>query len=183
MKRFGYLSLLILLMILLSSCSNRPVLGPGESLKLASSLENGVSVVVALSMDVQARPWLEVTYTPEQAGFHLYGNTLPRNGVNGEGRPTLLQLPTGSNIRVVGDLKVSADAEVSSMGSDALLVYPAGPVRLSLPIALPPGKGWNQENVSITYEACSDMSCLPPVVDKLILIRVPSANLVKQPDP
>ena len=64
------------------------------------------------------------------------------------------------------------------MGSDALLVYPAGPVTLSLPVILPEGKGWVQEQVSITYEACSDMTCLTPVIDKLVPVRVPEASLV-----
>ena len=32
-------------------------------------------------------------FTPEDAGYHLYSINLPRNGVDGLGRPTLLEFP------------------------------------------------------------------------------------------
>jgi hypothetical protein len=169
----------LLTVFLLASCASRVSLGPDTPLKLASFSENGVFVRIALVIDSIGQPWLAATYTPQQVGFHLYSNSLPRNGLNGEGRPTLLELPIDSTIKAVGDLIESADAEVSFMGPGTLLVYPAGPVTLSLPIALPKGKSWMQEQISITYEACSDMSCLTPVIGKLVSIRIPAADLVK----
>ena len=76
----------------------------------------------------------------------------------------------------IGELTASAEAEVSDMGTDALLVYPAGPVTLRLQVSLPPGAGWYDDKVSITYMACSQSTCRPPVIGKQISVRVPGLN-------
>ena len=168
-------SVYILFTFLAVSCGYNPDLKTSFPLALASYIENGVTVNIALVQDTNRQFLLAATFIPAQAGFHLYSKNLP---LNGEGRPTLLEVPDRSTLKVAGDLTESADAEVSSMGPGTLLVYPAGPVTLSLPVTLPAGKGWAQERVSITYEACSDMTCLTPVVGKLVPIRVPEASLV-----
>ena len=49
-----------------------------------------------------------------------------------------------------------------------LLVYPLGPVTLSLPIDLPPGADWMEDELSITYMACSANQCKPPVEGKIV---------------
>jgi hypothetical protein len=168
-------SIFIFFTFLVVSCGSRPDLKPGFPLTLASFTENGVTVNIALRQDTNRQFFLAATFIPGQAGFHLYSKNLP---VDGEGRPTLLEVPAGSNLKVAGDLTESADAEVSSMEPGTLLVYPAGTVTLSLPVTLPDGKGWAQERVSVTYEACSDMTCLTPVLGKFVPIRVPEASLV-----
>jgi hypothetical protein len=164
----------ILFIVFLTSCSSNFDLKTGTPFPLASSTENSVTVKIALVKNSTGQVFLAATFTPQLAGYHLYSKSL---SLNGEGRPTLLELPSGSTLRAVGDLIESATSEVSSMGPDALLVYPAGPITLSLPVILPDGKGWVQEQVSITYEACSDVTCLTPVTGKLIPIRVPEAGL------
>jgi hypothetical protein len=163
------------LFILLAACDSHLSLKPGTPLPLAISTENGVTVKISLVQDSTGQVFLAATFTPLQPGYHLYSKDL---ALAGEGRPTLLELPPDSRIKSVGDVIESESSEVSSMGSDALLVYPAGPVTLSLPIKLPQGRGWVQEQVSITYEACSDMTCLPPVMGKLIPTHIPEADLV-----
>jgi hypothetical protein len=167
--------ILLLIVAFLASCGSSIDLKTGAPFQLASSTENGVNVKIALLKNSAGQVFLAATFTPQLAGFHLYSMSLP---LDGEGRPTLLELPPGSALKVVGGVIESAHSEVSSMGSDALLVYPAGPVTLSLPVVLPDGKVWVQERVLVTYEACSDMTCLTPVVGKLIRIRVPEAGLV-----
>jgi hypothetical protein len=164
----------LLFIVFLSSCGSNIRLKADTPLALASSTENGVTVKIALVKNSAGQVFLAATFTPQLSGFHLYSKSLP---LDGEGRPTLLEIPSSSTLKAVGDSIESAYSEVSSMGSDALLVYPAGPITLSLPVQLPDGKGWAQEQVSITYEACSDMTCLTPVVGKLIQIRVPEAGL------
>jgi hypothetical protein len=166
------------LAVSLAACSAAPPLEPDSHLNLARFTENNVSVEVTLSMDGNGQVWLDATYTPQDAGFHLYSQSLPRNGLNGQGRPTLLEIPAGSPISLAGKLRESVESEVSSLGPNGLLVYPAGPVTLSLPISLPPGKAWIDTPVSITYEACSDLTCLTPVVGRLVLIRIPSVDLL-----
>ena len=167
-------SIYMLFTLLVVSCGSRPDLKPSFPLTLASFTENGVTVNIALMQATNRLFFLAATFIPGQAGFHLYSKNLP---LDGEGRPTLVEIPSGSTLKVAGDLIDSADAEVSSMGPGTLLVYPAGPVTLSLPVTLPAGKGWAQEQVSVTYEACSDMTCLTPVVGKLVPIRLPEASL------
>jgi hypothetical protein len=61
-----------------------------------------------------------------------------------------------------------------------LLVYPEGPVTLRLPILLPEGEGWFDEQVSVTFMACSDGTCCPPVVGKLVTVRVPGAQEIEK---
>jgi hypothetical protein len=60
------------------------------------------------------------------------------------------------------------------------MVYPRGPVTLSLPVELPPGAEWVEDELSVTYMACSSGQCKPPVVGKVIPIRIPGAQAVEQ---
>ena len=148
---------------------------PVSPYQLAAFSQNYVAVKVFLQQDSNGRSFLSATFTPE-SGYHLYSKDIPREGVYGEGRPTLLELIPGSQMHPVGELIASAEAEVSDMGTDALLVYPAGPVTLRLQVSLPPGAGWYDDKVRITYMACSQSTCRPPVIGKQIPVRVPGAE-------
>src|SRR5207247_2138276 len=52
--------------------------------------EHEVAVEIALERDRSGKTWLVGTYTPSRASFHLYGKDLPRAGLHGVARPTLL---------------------------------------------------------------------------------------------
>ena len=169
----------LLFILTLGACAKPADMRTGAPLSLADFTENSVSVHIALEMDSTGQAWLAGTFTPQREGFHLYSMTLPPNGINGEGRPTRVELAADSKMKVTGDLRESAYAEVSSMGPGTLLVYPAGPVTLSLPVSLPEGQGWVDDHVSVTYEACSDMTCLTPVTGKVVDVRIPSAGMIK----
>jgi hypothetical protein len=54
-------------------------------------------------------------------------------------------------------------------------VYPAGPVTLSLPFEWVTGNNTVSMEVAITYMACSDKTCLPPVIDKHVIIQIPAS--------
>ena len=82
-------------------------------------------------------------------------------------------------MQAIGPLTESTLADETDL--DGLLVYPAGPVTLRLPVVLPPGDGWMEENVLVTYMACGNGSCRPPVIGKIISIRVPGAESVLKP--
>jgi hypothetical protein len=129
-------------------------------------------VEIALQQDASHRTFLIATFTPI-AGDHLYSKDIPRGGVYGEGRPTLLELTPQSGMRATAALSASVNDEVSSMGMDALLVYPAGPVTLMLPISLPAGHGWYDDQVSVTYESCSQTTCKTPVIGKIVRVHIP----------
>jgi hypothetical protein len=164
----------VLLIALLPACAS--VRNP---LPLATSTENNVTVQLALERDANGGTWLAATFTPTDPNFHLYSKNLPREGLDGLGRPTLLELAAGSGLQALGGLEESA-APVLKSAPEGLLVYPAGPVTLRLPVQLPAGKGWFDEQVSVTYMACSDGACMPPVQGKLIAVRIPGEEEYKK---
>jgi hypothetical protein len=57
----------------------------------------------------------------------------------------------------------------------AFPVYPAGPVTLSLPIELIGNSNAISAEVAITYMACNEKICSPPVINKLISIEIPAS--------
>jgi hypothetical protein len=107
----------------------------------------------------------------------LYSTHIPINGLEGLGRPTLLELTEGSQMTALGTLTESVQAQAPDFEPKELLVYPAGAVTLSLPVELPPGSDWSDDQVKVTYMACSAYQCKPPVVGKIVPIRIPGAKL------
>jgi hypothetical protein len=161
--------------LILTGCAS-PINGRfAPPYQLAAFSQNFVSVKVFLEQDSHQKTFLLATFTPEK-GYHLYSKDIPRQGVYGEGRPTLLELGPQSRMHAIGKLTASAEAEVSDMGTDALLVYPAGSVTLSLGVDLPQATGWYDDQLSLTYMACSQSTCRPPVIGKLVTVRVPGTN-------
>jgi hypothetical protein len=161
----------LLLLWLAAACAPLPDPTPAAAYPLASFTESRVTVEIALEVDENGQTWLAAEFTPED-GYHLYSMDLPRNGVDGVGRPTLLELVSGSRLAAAGSLTESVSA-VQDDGPAGLLVYPAGSVTLRLPVLLPSGKGWFDEQVSVTYMACRGSQCFRPVVGKLVPVRVP----------
>lgn len=174
MKMTGWF-LLIFLALLLAGCGPGRASWPEAPLALAAFEENGVHVGIALERDSGGQDALVATYTPLDPDCHLYGKDLPREGLDGLGRPTLLELVAGSRLQAIGDLSESVPA-AQGEGPDGLLAYPAGPVSLRLPVLLPEGAGWFDEQVSITYMVCSGETCLAPTIAKLVPVRVPGRD-------
>ncbi len=165
-----------LLILLLAACAPPPDPTPAAAYPLASFSENRVTVEIALEVDEAGGTWLAAAFTPED-GYHLYSMDIPRGGVDGLGRPTLLELVPGSRLEAAGALTESL-AALQDDSSEGLLVYPEGPVTLRLPVILPQGTGWFDEQVSVTYMACRASQCYRPVVGKLIPVRVPGAEQI-----
>jgi hypothetical protein len=126
---------------------------------------------------------LFATFTPPE-GYHLYSKDIPRNGVEGLGRPTLLELPANATppcdrcreMQPAGELAESLAAEIPTFEPKELRIYPQGAVTLSLPVTLPTGSSVSIEDlVSVTFMACSPTGCKRPVVQKLIPVKVPAA--------
>ena len=167
MRQIPLLSALLLLA--LGSCSRESsTLYP---LELAAFTESEVAVELLLDQDLAGQIYLVAIFTPGP-GLHLYSKDLPWLGVGGLGRPTRLELPEGTRLRPTGALSESV-AALPPDGTQGLAVYPPGPLTLRLPVVLPSGSGWYEEQVSVTYMACTDSRCFPPVVGKLIPVRVP----------
>jgi len=175
MKRFFLVSLLFSL--LGASCFRPYMTTDRVSFTLASFTENSVDVLVRLEGDQQGQAILSASFNPPE-GYHLYSKDSPRSGLDGLGRPTLLELSTNSHMTASGELMESVTAQVPDFEPRELLVYPVGDVTLSLRVGLPQGDEWLDDFVSVTYMACSDTVCHPPVMGKLVPIRIPGVDIL-----
>jgi len=165
---------------------NRPRAGyiPGEPyvrwLALHSFMENGVKVDIALERDGAGQAILAATYTPMQEHFHLYSKDLPRNGIDGAGRPTLLEIAAPGGVQPIG--AVLADLPASDYTIDGFdrpfPVYPDGPVTMRLPIELPRASDQPATvRLTLTYMTCSSYGvCSPPVVEKPVSVIIPGTT-------
>jgi hypothetical protein len=170
-RRFAVLLCAILVLGTIVSCT--PAVG--ESIAVASFAENDVNVLIYLEQDSVGNYMLSGTFTPPE-GYHLYSKDIPISGINGLGRPTVLELTADSLMKATGTLSESVRAEVPKFEPRELLVYPLGAVVLMLPVELPSGNTWMADEVKVTYMACSASLCKPPVVGKIVQIRVPGAD-------
>lgn len=163
-----------------AACAPSPDIAPGASLSLASFSENSVDVSIRLVRVPEGYFLLEATFTPP-AGDHLYSKDLPLNGVDGLGRPTLLEIPGGAKMQALGELIESVPSVIDEFEFAELPVYPAGAVTLDLPISLPAGAGWINDIVSVTFMACNEKGCKPPIIGKIVTVRVPGQESVSDP--
>jgi hypothetical protein len=168
---------LVFILLGVASCQPAPVLGLGQTLALAKSAENKVEVTIAITRDEGGEFTLSATFTPQLPSMHLYSREIPRNGVEGVGRPTLLELPEGSKLKVNGELTESVAASQPPLYPAGLLIYSAGPVTLSFPVLLPEGNNWVNDEVLVTYMACDGQGCRAPVEQKPIAIKIPTMGL------
>jgi len=173
---FLSLAFTILLFTCTAACTPDLAAPKSQSIFLASFTENYVDASIYLERDSIGNHSLSATFTPPD-GYHLYSKDIPLSGVGGLGRPTLLQLTNESRMKVNGELTESLKAQGPNFEPKALLVYPLGAVTLSLPVELPSGNDWVDDEIKITYMACSASQCKPPVVGKIVWIRVPGADV------
>jgi hypothetical protein len=116
---------------------------------------------------------VEATFTPLREGFHLYGPDLPREGIEGAGRPTLLELAPGSRWRASGPVSSEPTTSLQTLPTfeDPFSVFPAGPATLRLPVQSAANGGDAELSVAVTFMACSDAGiCLAPVEGRIITI-------------
>lgn len=173
------LILLLLLLPALTSCQRTRILAPGETLQLTTSSENYVEVVITLHRGENDQYTLSATFNPLEAGLHLYSKDIPRTGVEGLGRPTLFELPADSAIVALGQTMESQSPQNPTNDPVELKTYPEGPVTLSIPILLPEGNEWLDQQVIVTYMTCSDRGCRAPVENKTLAIRIPARGLIQ----
>ncbi len=138
---------------------------------LATVAKNRVTVTIRLVPAADGRATLAATFTPDayELPLHLYSKDLPAGG---EGRAIRLALTPGGRAEETGPLV--ADRE--PYDHDGLAIYPDGPVTLRLPIRLPDGPEGSTVAVTalISYMACTEQSCLLPVVDRAVELALPA---------
>lgn len=166
-------ALLILALIGAGLLIGYRVLRPTPGPPLAVIVEHGVLVEVGLERSWLGALVLVARYSPEEPGAHLYAAEMPREGVGGVGRPTLIEVPPQPGLRAVGSLyadRTPLNQQLAGL-SAPLPIYPDGPVTLRLPVA---GAG-GPATLSVTYMACSSAGyCLPPVVGRELTVVIPS---------
>jgi hypothetical protein len=115
-------------------------------------------------------------FHPVDAGFHLYGPELPREGINGAGRPTLLEVSAGSAWHATGPLVAEPATTLVLVPSfdRAFPIFPDGPATLRLPLERDASAPDTELTVSVTYMACSFNVCRAPVIEREI--RVPTRS-------
>lgn len=173
-----YYFLISVCLIFLVSCTSFFTQSVQLPISLADFTENAVNVSVVLEKNVSGQFYISATFAPPE-GFHLYSKDIPFSGINGLGRPTYLSLSDTSQLKSTGELFESVKPQIPEFEPHELLVYPFGAVTLKLPVELPAGKEWIRESVLVTFMACNEIGCKPPVIEKEILIRVPSLSMVK----
>jgi hypothetical protein len=176
MKLHSFTNVLLGTLLLLAtvvSCTS----APSQPISLASLSENYVEISIYLERNSAGNYFLSARFMPPD-GYHLYSKDIPLTGVNGLGRPTLLELTSTGLMKPTGELIESVKAQLPDFEPKELLVYPAGEVTLSLPIQLPAGDAWLNDEVKITYMACTDNQCKPPVVGKIVQIRIPGVGVL-----
>ena len=146
---------------LLTSC------GSGSS---AAQLEShGVRVHITYKSGA-----LTATFTPTQAGFHLYSKDLPEGGINGLGFPTRMQAARGITFSGPATANLAPiSLNIQSLGV-TLPVYPDGPVTITVPTQLAaaqPGAA-QTATVLVSFAACSSSLCLPPVVNQAVTVSL-----------
>src|SRR5579859_5406003 len=87
-----------------------PVSQKNATVHLDTITQNHVQVDINLEADSLGQMILAATYKPLDAGFHLYSKDLPRTGIDGVGRPTLLELPPSSGLQPTGAVVDSVPA-------------------------------------------------------------------------
>lgn len=159
-----------------SACGGKAEAGP-RRWEVASFTERDVAVEVSVERDGAGKTWLAGRFTPTRPGFHLYGKDLPKQGIRGIGRPTLLEIVGSPGMHAAGPLEADrapADLTVDVLGLK-FPAYPAGPVTLRQPVAFTrPGR--TTALLSVTYMACTEGTCLAPAIDKHFRVTIPEAG-------
>lgn len=161
----------VVLMSALSACSAPAGAAPaGGADGVAGRLHAGGVTVVVRWRGAAPALRLEATYTPDEAGYHLYGTELPPLGVDGLGRPTRLEVGGAASAAADAAPDRPSRPERVAGASRPVPVYPPGPVTLSLPTRLAPT---GVPRVWVSYAACSATVCLPPVTHEPVDVTPP----------
>ena len=142
---------------------------------ISEAEDSGVKVTFTLSKGEGGKRWLQANFAPTEEGYHVYSKDLPADGIDGIGRPTLLELSKHGAISDVG--KLTADKKVHNLASplnaDGFPVYPNGPVTLTLPFFLKTEENATIEIMAkVTYMASTKTNCKAPVEGKEVKLTL-----------
>lgn len=142
-----------------------------ERARLTELSKDGVRVVLLTESDPKGQPLLRATFTPIDAGFHLYSKDLDTKPTGGFGMPTRFELLPHPSIKAVGPLFV----DVATERHHGLDIYPNGPVSLRLPVQFLGADTNIAAQVAVSYMACkTDGICLRPVEREILDVQLTS---------
>ena len=159
-----------------STVALTPKTAPAPKGVVISKIEDsGVEVTFSLATGEGGKRWLQANFAPTEEGYHVYSKDLPPDGIDGIGRPTLLELSKHEAISYIG--KLTADKKVHNLASplnaDGFPVYPNGPVTLTLPFFLKAEENATIEiTAKVTYMACTKTNCKAPVEGKEVKLTL-----------
>jgi hypothetical protein len=114
---------------------------------------------------------LVATFRPDRKGFHLYSVDLDPSAAGGVGFPTRLDVRGGLTPQAAPVASAPVRLlRIATIGT--LPVYPDGPVSLREPVRR---TGDAAAEAILSYAACSDTVCLPPVVNATVRFSIPAA--------
>jgi hypothetical protein len=166
-------------LLLATGCGPQPVAEPPITLDQVSALtfgtpveqsEESAGVRVAISAARLDPEWiiLRGSFTPLDAGYHLYSKDLPMEGIDGTGRPTRLEVTDGAI--QVGTVIADREPHDLKQFDLTLPVYPEGPVTL---YRLARAKTGANLTLALTYMSCSSELCNAPVEKSPLTITAP----------
>ncbi|ABX06719.1 MAG TPA: hypothetical protein DEF47_20135 [Herpetosiphon sp.] len=162
-------SIWLVLILILASCGAEIITpqAPYQVIEVLQTVDSQhAQVELRLERDSTNQMILAATYQPKEPHLHLYSKDLPRNGVDGLGRPTLLELSQAGQIRSIGPIVADAIAAPDpTIETAKLLIYPAGPVTLRMPVELDLQQP-NQQ-ILLTFMLCSSKGYCTSSVEQL----------------
>ncbi|MCM1029429.1 MAG: hypothetical protein NC342_07145 [Pseudoflavonifractor sp.] len=151
MKAIRIISLLALFFLGLSAKAQQP------------AQERPVKWTISTRMSNEYSGTLMITATPQE-GWHLYGTDLPAGGP----QPTKIDLSGSTGLEFKGELKPSIKpVTVADPMFGINLNWWDKPVTFSVRFNIKRGKQNPRVKAKVTYMACDDNTCAPPVTEAL----------------
>ncbi|MCX4751106.1 hypothetical protein OG455_37340 [Kitasatospora sp. NBC_01287] len=154
------LAVAVLAVAALTGCATHRASDPA-----GQATAQGVTVTVTLLPGSGSDRRLQATFSPQRPGFHLYSIDLPAQGIDGLGIPTRLSVQGGLTATGTPTANLATRLLRPAHLSTELPVYPDGPVTFVLPVRR---TGAHQADVTVSYGACSESTCLMPVSKEVI---------------
>ena len=145
---------------------------------LAQFTDQGVTVTLKVTDRSGPHMAIEATFAPQRPGFHLYSVDLPADGIDGVGRPT--KVTAQGALRAAGPLTARVKTLMMPLtGTDLTLpVYPDGPVTTDLHVGdTGNDTGDGSATLLVSYAACSPTTCLQPVINHRVDLKVTASGV------
>ncbi|WP_328966780.1 hypothetical protein [Streptomyces sp. NBC_00239] len=158
-----------------TGCGEEPDPEPQRAAAVTQFNENGVTVRLTVSDWESSAGTVVATFTPDEAGFHLYPTDLPAQGVEGVGRPTRVR--PADSVAAAGKLTVDAPVKTIKVPgvNGAVPVYPDGPVTATLPVR---ATASGRAELLVSYASCSATEgCTIPVADRVVTVHTTADHL------